>query len=205
MIDLHSRSLLSAGGLGISELVRRAEAKGCKAARDYVNEVAANVTGVFSNPEYSRNTRERKFGQMMRKYTDFNGMNRFALGRYVRIMPKAMMPKYYKLSQTLVVKVLFAKFGDFKGQIYKIWNCRPEKRGFRVGGYIHSAKGFPIIDVYWWLEPTRSGKFIVTDLGVASFRLKIEQRNTFVPVLRKNGGDPKALLSYLKDRIAKNT
>jgi ABC-type transporter MlaC component len=132
-------------------------------------------------------------------------MNRFALGRYARVMPKSLMSRYYKLSQTFIVRTLFAKFGDFKGQTYKIWNCKPDKRGFNIGGYIHSASGVPIIDVKWWLRKTRSGKFIVSDLGVASFRLKIEQRNTFVPIIRKNGGNPKALLTYLKNQIAENT
>ena len=183
----------------------RAEAPGCKAARDYIGKVTADVTKVFSNRSYSANTRERKFGKLMRKYTDFNGMNRFALGRYARVMPKSLMSRYYKLSQAFIVKTLFAKFGDFNGQTYKIWNCKPDKRGFNIGGYIHSATGVPIIDVKWWLRKDRSGKFIVSDLGVASFRLKIEQRNTFVPIIRKNGGNPRALLTYLKNQIAENT
>ncbi len=171
----------------------RAEVAGCKAARGFVTVVSGRVADIMSRPSGHRS----RFLRLFKRRADLKGMADFALGRYVRSMPRRMKAEYYRLAEKMVASLFSAKMGRTRGRRYKIWNCKPKGSGYIVNGAVVEKNGNIVIDVHWLLMP-RGGRLKLLDISVAHLWLTQQQRSSFRSVLSKNGGDFSALLKYMR-------
>jgi len=197
--------LVGVAAIAAASGAARAEAPGCKQARTFVGKVSTKVAGALAAPG-ARVVRERRFARVFHNYADFMNMNRFALGRYARSLPKSLKTAYYGLAERLALKNMFSKFGAYNGQSYKIQSCNPRGNGYVVGGAIVRRNGSTVIDVNWRLSSTKSRRLKVLDISVAHFWMNQHRRSFFVSVISKARGDHKALLAYMRNKIrAKRT
>jgi len=170
-----------------------AEVAGCKAARSFVTVVSSKVAKIMSKPSGHRSN----FLRLFKRTADLKGMANFALGRYVRSIPRNLKGEYYRLAEKMVASLFSTKMGRTKGRSYRIWNCKPKGRGYTVNGVIVEKNGNIVIDVHWLLKP-RGRSLKIFDVSVAHLWLTQQQRTSFRSVLHKNGGDFSALLKHLR-------
>jgi ABC-type transporter MlaC component len=118
------------------------------------------------------------------RYADLNSIAMFALGPYRKSLPKGREGEYVALSKKFMGSFLAQYSSKFSGNSIKITTCR----GNVIGAKLSSGQTLTF--------RLRGGRRI-EDVNVSGIWLAQTLRSKFTGVIRNNGGDVGALMSWL--------
>jgi len=190
--------------LGLSFTAPTPASASCAIATSKATALGKEVTDIVANSSLSSSDRLARFRSIFRKNANFPTMARFALGRYWKKLPAGQRKEYYKLVESLVVRVLFGQLESFAGQRYSITTQKCRIKGskgkeFYVEGSVLNANGQKMTDVRWWFLIS-GGTMKLFDFQVAGIWLTQQKRAEFTTFLQTRRGDINLLLEDLRRR-----
>jgi len=140
----------------------------------------------------------------LRRKADIGTIGRFTLGKYARTIKSSERREFNQLLGRFIVKVFIGRMKGTKSTGLKILGTTERKKGrdFLVKSLVNLPDGAPI-RVNWRIFKNKSGRLKLFDISIEGLWLAQEQRSIFVNVISRNNGKISALLTHLKQQIAK--
>lgn len=141
---------------------------------------------------------KKRFVSLFTRTANIDAVARFALGKYVRRLPRELWPTYRRLVLIYITnllvwyrKELAAQRIVAKGRVTRQgrWLTVPTQLVFPNGST--STVKWRILDA--------GGRYHVGDVNIMGIWLSLRMRDKFVAILNKSGGDFAPLLAYLRE------
>lgn len=178
---------------------------GAQAAEDagaFIMHMTDKALDALSNPELSNKDRAEKFRSLLREGMDISDVARRALGPYVRRATDEELNEFEALLEENIVRKYAILFKDYSGQKIELIDTKEGRRGTQnVTVLIHRHGSAPPVKVRWIVHEIE-GAMKVIDIIVESVSMVTTQKEEFVAVIRRNGGQIDALLQELRERNA---
>ena len=147
---------------------------------------------------------EKRFKSAFLRNADISTIARFTLGKYARTISSSERKQFQRLLSRFIVKVFIGRLQGTKSTGLKILGTNERKKGrdYLVKSVVNIPNGAPI-RVNWRVFRNRSGRLRLFDISIEGLWLAQEQRSTFVNIISRNNGKIGALLTHLKQQIAK--
>ncbi len=147
---------------------------------------------------------EKQFKAVFLRNVDIATIGRFTLGKYARAIKPAERTQFHQLLSRFIVKVFIGRMRGTKSTGLKILGTTERKKGrdFLVKSLVNLPDAAPI-RVNWRIFKNKDGRLRLFDISIEGLWLAQEQRSIFVNVISRNGGKISALLTHLKQQIAK--
>ncbi len=147
---------------------------------------------------------EKQFKSAFLRNADISTIGRFTLGKYARTIKPSERREFNRLLGRFIVKVFIGRMRGTKSTGLKVLGTTERKKGrdFLVKSLVNLPDGAPI-RVNWRIFKNKSGRLRLFDISIEGLWLAQEQRSIFVNVISRNGGKISALLTHLKQQIAK--
>ncbi len=169
-------------------------------AAEQIDTLGAEAMAVLSDASMSRETRQRRFREMLARELDIPLLARFMLGRYW----KKATPEVRRAYEDAFAEYILARYASLLGGAREI-------QGFEVVGAKASGTGDVLVETRIrrggadpittvWRMRDRNGRFVVIDLVVEGLSMAQTQRQEFASTLRSNGGRVEDLTSVLKQK-----
>lgn len=159
-------------------------AAGC-AAEPFVRSAAAAMA------EAARARSATAFSNVASRYGDLHGTALFALGPHRGSLKKSQEAEYVRLTRVFMGRFMLKHAQRFTGHGLDITSCTGN-RPIVVKVRLKSGQ-----NVIFKIQKTGGG-YRVQDLNVSSIWLAQQLRSTFTGVIRRNGGDIGALMTFLR-------
>jgi len=150
----------------------------------------------LANSSKSRSELKLGFEQLLGTYANMNGVARFALGRYRKSLSASKKRSYYNLVKKFVAGLFVEYVDDFRGNQLVIRRSRPNGKAVIVDSQIKFSHKLPA-PVEWRVSSNNS-RHRVTDVKIRGVWMRLQMRQKFVRILKKNQGDINALMTYLQ-------
>jgi len=147
--------------------------------------VVERTVGAFEAA--ARNGSAGAFTRVLSRHASVAGLALFALGPYRRDMSGHLRAEYVRLATQYMGRVMADYGHQFLNGKLVIEDCFPQNGAILVRSHIGSTH------LTWRVQGRR-----ISDVRVEGIWLALTLRSTFVQVLRDNGGNPQALIKYLR-------
>lgn len=174
-------------------------------ARGFVKSLAERALGTLK-ADMPKPERDKLFHQILAEGFDVPAIARFSMGGYWEKASEAERQEYLKLFQDLIVQTYSARLASvYNGQKLDVGAARPDGK---IGMWVQSKIVSPdpadeSVRIDWRLRQPGGDKHKVIDVVVNNISMVVTQRDDFVAVLQRNGGDVKGFLGTLRDKITK--
>lgn len=129
----------------------------------------------------------------------------FCLGSYWQKATESQRQEYQKLFEDLIVQSYSQRLRSvYNGQELVFGATRPDgKTGTWVSSRFNASSSAPSEEVLWRVRRTDGDQYRVVDVVFSSVSLVVTQRDDFVSILQRNGGNMDDFLAILRDKVAK--
>jgi phospholipid transport system substrate-binding protein len=169
-------------------------------AAEQIDTLGAEAMAVLSDASMSRETRQRRFRDMLARELDIPLLARFMLGRYwKKATPEARRAYEDAFAEYILVRYASLLGGAREIQGFEVVGAKATGTGdVLVETRIRRGGADPITTV--WRMRDRNGRFVVIDLMVEGLSMAQTQRQEFASILRANGGRVEGLTSALRKK-----
>ena len=127
-------------------------------------------------------------------------ISRFVLGPYARMMSPGAQQQFAPLFRDYLAQVYMTRLSRYADAPFRVTGSRPCGRRNRRHQPGLRRTGPPVeID---WHVTNQNGHYLVTDVVVDGVSMKATQRSEFASIIQRNGGQPDALVSVLRQQLA---
>lgn len=170
-----------------------------------VKKFGTQVLGILGSGA-STSQQEKQFRTAFLRNADIGTIARFTLGKYARTISAAERKEFHRLLGHFIVKVFVSRMKGTKSSGIVIIGTTERKKGrdFLVKSRINVSGKSPI-RVNWRIFKNKSGRLKIFDISIQGLWLAQEQRSIFVNIISRNNGKIRALLTHLKQQIAKSS
>ena len=175
---------------------------GDAAAEGFIVKLADRALDLVTDRSKSMADKRARFDELLADTFDMEGIGRFLLGRYWRAAEPVVQKDYLKAFTESIVYTYTARFDEYSGQKLKVDNSREDGQFTLVNSRIVDPKGGPDVRVEWRLIRQGSG-YKVADVVIEGVSMSVTQRQEYASVIQSNGGDVKALIKALNERMAR--
>ncbi|MBI1273590.1 MAG: ABC transporter substrate-binding protein [Alphaproteobacteria bacterium] len=174
-----------------------------KAASDFVQGLGDNAVAILADKNISKDARDNQFRDMLQKSFDLNTIGRFVVGRTWYGASDEQQAEYLRLFEKLVIKIYSERFALYSGEKFTAVGARQEGgRDYIVDGEIlHPGSNQPI-QVNWRVRDF-GDHFGVIDVVVEGVSMSVTQRQEYMSVIQRNGGEIEPLLQMMRERLDK--
>ena len=144
---------------------------------------------------------KRRFVKLLTRSANMHSIARFALGKYLRKMPRSMQAEYYRLVLDYIAGLFVYYRKDLAGRDVKIGKTVKRGKWITVSSRIVYANG-KTSPVKWRVYDGGGGRYRVGDVNIQGIWLSLRMRDKFVSILNRNGGDFGALLAWLRENAS---
>jgi phospholipid transport system substrate-binding protein len=195
---------LHAVGIGLMMLICLAASPQRAAAQDatsFISSLGARGLQALI-PSIPRAQQEARFRQLLDNNFDLPDISRFVLGPYARVMSPATQQQFAPLFRDYLAQVYVTRLSRYADTPFRVTGSRPWGGETVVTSQVTPNDGSPVeID---WHVTNRSGRYLVTDVVVGGISMKATQRSEFASIIQRNGGQPNALVSVLRQQLAQS-
>ncbi len=192
-VGISRRALLAGATLAIVTATLPAARAATPA--DYVRNLAKQVMNLARSGQ-SNTALKRRFLTLLTRSANMNAIARFALGKYLRKMPKSMQAEYYRLVLDYIAGLFVYYRKDLAGKDVRI------RKTIRRGKWITVSTELIYPDgrtsPVKWRVYAGGSRYRVGDVNIQGIWLSLRMRDKFVSILNRNKGDFGALLDYLR-------
>lgn len=193
---------LFAGFIALIGFAGTSDARAAEDAGTFIMRMADKAVGALSNPDLSNQDRAERFRTLLREGMDISDVARRALGPYVRRATDEELNEFESLLEENIVRKYAILFKNYTGQKVELVDTKEGRRGTQnVTVLIHRNDGAPPVNVRWVVHEI-DGSLKVIDIIVERVSMVTTQKEEFVSVIRRNGGQIDALLQELRERNA---
>lgn len=150
--------------------------------------------------------RDETFRGILRDGFETRAIGTFCLGSYWQKATAAQREEYLKLFEDLIVQSYSQRLRSvYNGQELVVGATRPDgKSGTWVTSrFSSSASSTPSEEVVWRVRRIDGKGYRIIDVVFANISLVVTQRDDFVSILQRNGGNIDDFLAVLRDKVDK--
>jgi phospholipid transport system substrate-binding protein len=146
------------------------------------------------------NERTATFRRLLSDDFDLPGVARFVLGPYGRELTATQRQEFVTLFRDALAEAYADRLGQYAGAPFRVTSVRPAGDATMVvGSEVMRRDGAPVrID---WQVIRRNGSFLIADVKIDGVSQKLAQRNTFIGIIQRNGGQPNAVIAALRQQL----
>ena len=169
-------------------------------AEAFVVDVSNRVIDILS---YSSSTeKEDAFRKLLNEKANLKRIAAFTLGKYRRQLSPAELKEFQSLFESMITKVYANRLGTYDDQQIIVLGSEKKKKDYLVETELRFKDGSDPIAIVWRLRQEKDGRITLFDLRVLGIWMALEQRETFLSILKNNNEDFDILLDNLRQQIA---
>ena len=180
-------------------MMARAEAS---TPEGFIGKLADRALALVTDNASSMTEKREQFDRLLSETFDMEGIGRFLLGRYWRMASPEDREAYLKAFNESIVYTYTARFDEYSGQRLVVDGSREDGQFVLVNTRLVDPKGGPDVRVEWRLIRQGDG-FKVADVVIEGVSMSVTQRQEYASVIQSGGGEVKALIKALNDRMAR--
>lgn len=146
--------------------------------------------------------KELAFGRLLREQANLRRIGAFTLGSYRRQLSPEQLEEFQALFETMLTKIYANRLGSYDNQQLVILSSARKKKDFLVESELRFETDNDPVPIVWRMRQEKDGRLTLFDLRVLGIWMALEQRETFLSILRNNNEDFNALLDSLRQQIA---
>ena len=172
-------------------------------AEAFVMDVSNRVIDILS---YTSTTeKEDAFRTLLNEKANLKRIAAFTLGKYRRQLSPAELQEFQSLFESMITKVYANRLGTYEDQQIIVIGSEKKKKDYLVETELRFKDGSDPIAIVWRLRQEKDGRITLFDLRVLGIWMALEQRETFLSILKNNNEDFDVLLDNLRQQIATGT
>ncbi|MGC6522392.1 MAG: MlaC/ttg2D family ABC transporter substrate-binding protein [Candidatus Micropelagos thuwalensis] len=172
-------------------------------AEAFVMDVSNRVIDILS---YTSTTeKEDAFRTLLNEKANLKRIAAFTLGKYRRQLSPAELQEFQSLFESMITKVYANRLGTYEDQQIIVLGSEKKKKDYLVETELRFKDGSDPIAIVWRLRQEKDGRITLFDLRVLGIWMALEQRETFLSILKNNNEDFDVLLDNLRQQIATGT
>lgn len=169
-------------------------------AEAFVVDVSNRVIDILS---YSSTTeKEDAFRKLLNEKANLKRIAAFTLGKYRRQLSPAELKEFQSLFESMITKVYANRLGTYDDQQIIVLGSEKKKKDYLVETELRFKDGSDPIAIVWRLRQEKDGRITLFDLRVLGIWMALEQRETFLSILKNNNEDFDVLLDNLRQQLA---
>ncbi len=169
-------------------------------AEAFVMDVSNRVIDILS---YTATTeKEDAFRTLLNEKANLKRIAAFTLGKYRRQLSPAELQEFQSLFESMITKVYANRLGTYEDQQIIVLGSEKKKKDYLVETELRFKDGSDPIAIVWRLRQEKDGRITLFDLRVLGIWMALEQRETFLSILKNNNEDFDVLLDNLRQQIA---
>jgi len=169
-------------------------------AEAFVMDVSNRVIDILS---YTSTTeKEDAFRTLLNEKANLKRIAAFTLGKYRRQISPAELQEFQSLFESMITKVYANRLGTYEDQQIIVLGSEKKKKDYLVETELRFKDGSDPIAIVWRLRQEKDGRITLFDLRVLGIWMALEQRETFLSILKNNNEDFDILLDNLRQQIA---
>ena len=169
-------------------------------AEAFVMDVSNRVIDILS---YTSTTeKEDAFRTLLNEKANLKRIAAFTLGKYRRQLSPAELQEFQSLFETMITKVYANRLSTYEDQPIIVLGSEKKKKDYLVETELRFKDGSDPIAIVWRLRQEKDGRITLFDLRVLGIWMALEQRETFLSILKNNNEDFDVLLDNLRQQIA---
>ena len=169
-------------------------------AEAFVMDVSNRVIDILS---YTSTTeKEDAFRTLLNEKANLKRIAAFTLGKYRRQLSPAELQEFQSLFESMITKVYANRLGTYEDQQIIVLGSEKKKKDYLVETELRFKDGSDPIAIVWRLRQEKDGRITLFDLRVLGIWMALEQRETFLSILKNNNEDFDVLLDNLRQQIA---
>ena len=172
-------------------------------AEAFVMDVSNRVIDILS---YTSTTeKEDAFRTLLNEKANLKRIAAFTLGKYRRQLSPAELQEFQSLFESMITKVYANRLGTYEDQQIIVLGSEKKKKDYLVETELRFQDGSDPIAIVWRMRQEKDGRITLFDLRVLGIWMALEQRETFLSILKNNNEDFDVLLDNLRQQIATGT
>ena len=169
-------------------------------AEAFVMDVSNRVIDILS---YTSTTeKEDAFRTLLNEKANLKRIAAFTLGKYRRQLSPAELKEFQSLFESMITKVYANRLGTYDDQQIIVLGSEKKKKDYLVETELRFKDGSDPIAIVWRLRQEKDGRITLFDLRILGIWMALEQRETFLSILKNNNEDFDILLDNLRQQIA---
>ena len=146
--------------------------------------------------------KEDAFRALLNEKANLNRISAFTLGKYRRQISSTQLQEFQSLFETMITKVYANRLGSYEDQQIVVLGSEKKKKDYLVETELRFSDGRDPIAIVWRLRQEEDGRITLFDLRVLGIWMALEQRETFLSILKNNNEEFNVLLDNLRQQIA---
>ena len=150
----------------------------------------------------STTEKEYAFRALLNEKANLKRIAAFTLGKYRRQISPAELQEFQSLFESMITKVYANRLGTYEDQKIIVLGSEKKKKDYLVETELRFKDGSDPIAIVWRLRQEKDGRITLFDLRVLGIWMALEQRETFLSILKNNNDYFDILLDYLGQHIS---
>ena len=146
--------------------------------------------------------KEDEFRVLLNNKANLKRIAAFTLGKYRRQLSPTELQEFQSLFETMITKVYANRLGSYEDQKIVVLGSEKKKKDYLVETELRFNDGSDPIAIVWRLRQEKDGRITLFDLRVLGIWMALEQRETFLSILKNNNEDFNVLLDNLRQQIS---
>lgn len=146
--------------------------------------------------------KEDEFRVLLNNKANLKRIAAFSLGKYRRQLSPTELQEFQSLFETMITKVYANRLGSYEDQKIVVLGSEKKKKDYLVETELRFNDGSDPIAIVWRLRQEKDGRITLFDLRVLGIWMALEQRETFLSILKNNNEDFNVLLDNLRQQIS---
>jgi phospholipid transport system substrate-binding protein len=146
--------------------------------------------------------KEDEFRVLLNNKANLKRIAAFTLGKYRRQLSLTELQEFQSLFETMITKVYANRLGSYEDQKIVVLGSEKKKKDYLVETELRFNDGSDPIAIVWRLRQEKDGRITLFDLRVLGIWMALEQRETFLSILKNNNEDFNVLLDNLRQQIS---
>ncbi|MBM3602885.1 MAG: hypothetical protein FJX22_03800, partial [Alphaproteobacteria bacterium] len=168
----------------------------------FVSNLSQRAISSLTASGISDDEREARFRELFLSSFDDLTISRFVLSSYWRVATEAQRGAFRDLFREVLVRTYARRFAGYHGETLVVKGTKPLTQG---GGSVVSTvlnrNAEPPVEIDWRLSQGADGQYRVIDLVVEGVSMSVTQRNEYLAMIQRNGGNIDALITALQQRL----
>lgn len=146
--------------------------------------------------------KEDEFRVLLNNKANLKRIAAFTLGKYRHQLSPTELQEFQSLFEIMITKVYANRLGSYEDQKIVVLGSEKKKKDYLVETELRFNDGSDPIAIVWRLRQEKDGRITLFDLRVLGIWMALEQRETFLSILKNNNEDFNVLLDNLRQQIS---
>jgi phospholipid transport system substrate-binding protein len=171
---------------------------------NFVSSLSQRAISSLTASGISDAERETRFRELFLSSFDDLTIARFVLSSYWRVATEAQRGAFRDLFREVLVRTYARRFAGYHGETLTVQDSQAVPQGGgSVVRTVLNRNAEPPVQIDWRLSQSADGQYRVIDLVVEGVSMSVTQRNEYLALIQRNGGNVDALIAALQQRLDK--